>query len=163
MNALLAMLSPWRWLLAGALVAALTTGYFGWRGHQREIGREEIRTELAAQAVAIDTKRADMGIPISQKQEVAQAKVRTVTKTLIEKVNVYVPLDSCPLPAGFRSLHDAAAANVQIPDAAAIADDSAVPAQAVAETVVTNYGTCHETATRLSGLQDWVSAQRALK
>lgn len=162
MNAL-AWLNPGRWLLVLALVAALTAGYFGWRGHQREIGRGEIRTEYAKQAKKADEKRGAVAAPIAAKQAAAQSKVRTVTKTLIEKVNVYVKATDCPLPAGFRSLHDAAAANVEIPDAAAIADDSAVPAQAVAETVIGNYGTCHETATRLSGLQDWVSAQGALK
>jgi hypothetical protein len=40
---------------------------------------------------------------------------------------------------------------------------AAVPAQALAESVVGNYGTCHETAEQLTALQDWIKAQQGIK
>lgn len=42
-----------------------------------------------------------------------EKKIRTITGTTItitKKVPVYVPSDSCPMPAGFRLLHNEAAA-----------------------------------------------------
>ena len=66
------------------------------------------------------------------------------------------------MPGGFRVLHDAAAHGV-IPDPARIADAAPVPAAAAAGTVAGNYGTCIENAQRLTDLQAWVRAQRALR
>lgn len=156
-------LNPSRWLLIGAVIAALLGGW-QWREHVVDKrGYARAVSEFATQAAVIDRKRADVGIRTSEKEAAAQVQIRTVTKTIIEKVPVYVPLDSCPLPAGFRLLHDSAAANEPIPDATAIVDGAAIPTAVVAETVVSNYGTCNASAARLAGLQEWVSAQGALK
>lgn len=38
--------------LIGAVLAAVTAAYFGWRGQQREIGRAEVRAEWAAEREA---------------------------------------------------------------------------------------------------------------
>lgn len=37
------------------------------------------------------------------------AEVESTVKTIYKKVPIYVPADSCPMPAGFRVLHNAAA------------------------------------------------------
>lgn len=53
----LAWLSPGRWLLMLGLAGALALGYASWTHHQREIGREEVRAEWAAeraQQMAVD-------------------------------------------------------------------------------------------------------------
>ncbi|MBK5203879.1 MAG: hypothetical protein JJD98_00270 [Polaromonas sp.] len=46
---LLAFFSPTRWLMLIAAVAALTLGYYGWRGHQRSIGAAPYITAIAVQ------------------------------------------------------------------------------------------------------------------
>lgn len=155
-------LSPVRWLAVGVLLAALFAGYGFWAKHQQGIGYSKAQDEYRAQAVRTDVQRASIAPPLAAKQEVAQARIRTVTKTIIEKVPEYVPIDSCALPGGFRRLHDAAANGV-LPDPAGIADAAPVPAHDVAESVVSNYGTCHEIASRLAGLQSWIIEQQALK
>lgn len=130
--------------------------------YAKHLGKEELRADLAAQVKVVDAKRDAIAAPIAAKQEAAQVQIRTVTKTIIEKVPVYVKADSCDLPGGFRLLVDAAADGV-IPDPASLTDAAPVPADVAAESVVSNYGIARENAERLRGLQEWVSAQRALK
>lgn len=90
--------------------------------------------------------------------QVVHERAAAITREVIR----YVPSDSCPLPAGFRVVHDAAAMQSQLPDPAAVADAAPVPAQTAAQTVADNYGTCHETEARLTALQEWVSEQAKL-
>jgi len=156
-------LNPGRWLLYGAFIAALALGIWRLDESRQAIGYARAQAEYAKQAEKADEKRDAVEAPIAEKQEVAQVRIRTITKTIIEKVPVYVKADDCPMPGGFRLLHDAAAANVEVSESTAIADAAPVPARTVAETVVSNYGTCHATAARLVGLQEWINVQRALK
>jgi hypothetical protein len=53
----LAWLNPGRWLLYLGLAGALVLGYYAWRDHQRELGREEVRAEHAVQALQESEKR----------------------------------------------------------------------------------------------------------
>lgn len=155
------MLNPYRWLLLLGLGLALVVGYNAWANHQREMGREEVRAEYAKQAKAIDSKRDSVAAPIAAQQAKVIERIRTVTKTITKEIPVYVPSDSCPLPSGFRVLHDAAA-NGEVPDPARIPNAATVPAQDAAATIAENYGTCHETEQRLIGLQAWIRAQQSL-
>lgn len=155
-------LSPYRWLLLGALIAALTLGYFAWADHIGDKREATVRAAYAKQARAADDARAAIAVPIAAKQIVVQEKIRTVTKTLIEKVNVYVKADACPLPGGYGVLHNAAADGV-VPDPARLIDAAPVAVDIAAETIVKNYGICHENSARLTGLQDWVRAQQGAK
>jgi hypothetical protein len=81
-------LSPARWLAVLALCAGLVAGYVGWRGHQREIGRAEVRTEYAAlalqaseaarakeQALTATNERIDRDLQLEKKRRVADAAV----------------------------------------------------------------------------------------
>ena len=159
-------LNPGRWLLYTALFGALVLGAWALERHIEGLGYAKAVREYEAQAKAVDAKRAAISPAIAAKQEAAQLQIRTVTKTILKEIPVYANTNDCPggLSAKFRSLHDAAAlADVGISNATGIADAASVPTADVAETVVTNYGACHETASRLSGLQDWVRAQAALK
>lgn len=49
------MIPGFSWIkaaIAAAALIALTTAYFGWRGQQREIGRQEVRAEWTAAALS---------------------------------------------------------------------------------------------------------------
>ncbi len=153
--------NPTRWLLLAGLVLALTAGYFAWSDHIGDVREAKVRAEYAAQVVKVDARREAVAAPIAAKQEAAQIKIRTVFKTIIKEVPVYVKSTDCPMPGGFRVLHDAAA-NGAVPDPAAVADAAPAPTTDVAATVADNYGIYFETAERLSGLQQWVKDQQAL-
>jgi hypothetical protein len=119
---------------------------------------QAVAAELARQKADFETKLA-IARAAGEVAVVEVERVREVTRTIVEKVNVYVPVDSPPLPAGFGVLHDAAASGTPAPDdpASAIAAYGAGPSpQDVAETVIGNYGTYHEVAARLHGLQRYV-------
>lgn len=147
-------------LMCAALSLLVLYGGFAYAKH---LGKKELMAELAIQAKAVDAQREAIAEPIVAKEAAAQVQIRTVTKTLIQKVPVYVKADDCPMPAGFGLLHDSAAANVQVPGTPGLIDGPPIPVADIAETVITNYGTYHETAQRLIGLQQWVQAQEALK
>ena len=83
--------------------------------------------------------------------------VRQRGADVVKEVTKYVPSDSCPLPGGFRLLHDAAARGV--PLGPGVTDARAVPAQDAAATVTSNYSTCLEMRTQLIALQGWVAKQ----
>lgn len=151
----------WRILAALALLVGLVLAGRAYTAHCERVGYQRAVAEYAAQAKAVDAQREAVSAPIVAKEAAAQVQIRTVTKTLIEKVPIYVKADDCAMPAGFRVLHDAAAVG-KIPDPARIADAAAVPAQEVAGTLTENYGLYFETSERLRGLQEWVRAQEAL-
>lgn len=155
-------LNPGRWILYICFAGSLWLGYHVWTEHQREIGRTEMRNQYASQAKNTDEKRAAVSTPIAEQNAKAVIQIRTVYKTITKEVPVYVPSDSCPLPGGFRVLHDAAA-NGEVPNPARIPDAAAVLAQDAAATVAENYGTCRETAQRLIDLQAWIKAQQAIQ
>lgn len=153
---------PYRLLALAALAIALMG--FGWlKGAQHEqLKYEAIFAKAQAQVVRVQTRQAAVTAAVDAKYTPAIERVRTVTQTIIKEIPTYVSANDCPLSPGFRVLHDAAAAG-ELPDAAGIADAAAVPAAAVADTVVENYGACLETAKRLTGLQDWIRQQQEIK
>lgn len=158
----LAWLSPTRWLLMLGACLALWAGYHAWTAHQQDIGYNRAQTEYAAQAKKADDKREAVAAPIEAHDKEATAAIVTVTKTIIKQVPIYVKNTDCPMPGGFRVLHDAAA-HGQVPDPTAVADAAPAAAADVASTVASNYGACHEVAQRLTDLQAWVHAQQDLQ
>jgi hypothetical protein len=80
-----------------------------------DVREAKVHAQYATQAAKVDAKREAVAAPIVAKHEAAQVRIRTVTKTIIKEVPVYVQADACPMPAGFRVLHDAAA-NGEVPD-----------------------------------------------
>lgn len=100
----------------------------------------------------------------------AQAEIRTVYRTITERIPVYVTRESddrCPVPVGFVRLHDHAAAGAAppaVPDPAGQPHDAAsgVALSAVAGTVAGNYEACHAVRRQLIDLQAWIRAQQAL-
>lgn len=150
--------------IAAYAIAALALIAFGWfKGSEHWHG------------VLIDERAAALkeGVRIAKAREVVTVKVETkylpqiarqqvVTETIIKEVPVYVSADAPDLPAGFRELHDAAAAG-RLPEPARIRDGATVPAQAVAATVAENYGVCRADQLKLSELQEWVNEQKKVK
>jgi hypothetical protein len=122
---------------------------------------EAAAEKAAAQAAKKKVAQGAVSRAVEEKHAAKSEAVRVVTRTIIREVPRYVPSDSCPLAGGFRVLHDAAARGV-VPSPAGVTHAAPVPAQDAAATVADNYGTCHETETRLTALQDWIRQQQAL-
>ena len=122
-------------IVAALLVLALAV--FALAQHQRRAGYQKASEDYAKQAAKINEQRDAIGVGIAARQKTEQAKVHTVTRTLIEKVNVYVPIDSCALPPGFGRLHNAAAKNAaddaKLPDAARKPDAASPGTSAAAD------------------------------
>ncbi len=164
----LARLIPWQVYAGLALVVAFWLhGNAQYRAGVREsderhrIADEAANARLAEQAAALATRQQDVTERVVTQYVDRVRTVREKAREIVKEVPVYVPADSCPLPSGFRLLHDAAAGLSPIPNPAARTDAAPVPAQAVAATVADNYGTCRETAEQLTALQAWVIQQRS--
>jgi hypothetical protein len=156
-----ALVPDWVWvvLFLGALLLSLRWHWIG-VGEDRERARvAEATTKLVKRAVKDQVKVSERVVTVYVDRV---EKVRGRTEYITKEVPVYVPADACPLPAGFRLLHDAAATGNPLPGPAAVAHAAPVPAQTAAAVVVGNYGSCHETAARLTALQEWVREQERL-
>jgi hypothetical protein len=147
--------------LAAIFVAIILGFAGGWKVHDWRDGSAQVQ---AGQAVLKTVQRQ---AAVSQTAAVAdqrgQDRIRTVTRTLIQKVPVYVSAQTdadFPLSLGFVRLHDAAVAGDDLPAAASGPDrpddtPSGVAASAAAVTIVTNYGACRADQARLAELQGW--------
>lgn len=112
-------LNPYRWLLLGAAVAALVVGYGAWVGHQRDIGRDEVRAEMAAAAAAQAERNRELQRAAELRYTVTTAaRDRFITKTIREVHHAAAPLAACPVPEPVRVRLNAAAACVRDPEAA---------------------------------------------
>lgn len=161
---------PNPYVILGALVGAimLCLASFGAGHHYAVLQEDKAIAKAEAQAI-LDTQAQDK---ITHDADVAQAlaqqKIVTQTKTIIQKVPVYVSkkaVDACVVPIGFIRLHNAAASDGTVPDAAGISNDApaGIGLDTVAASVAGNYGTYHYVAAQLRALQAWVAAQQALK
>ena len=102
-------------------------------------------------------------------------ETKIVTKVKVIKENVYVnreiikevagkQLDAqCTLPKSTVSLHDSASRN-EVPERTAATDGtpSGVEASRLLDTVVENYGACHENAEKLRMWQEWYREQKKI-
>ena len=102
-------------------------------------------------------------------------ETKIVTKIKVVKENVYVnreiikevagkQLDAqCTLPKSTVSLHDSASRN-EVPERAAATDGtpSGVEASRLLDTVVENYGACHENSEKLRAWQEWYKEQKKI-
>lgn len=85
--------------------------------------------------------------------------IKEKSDAIVQQVPVYIPADSCPLPGGFRILHDAAA-NSTVPDASAGTEAAPVPVRDAAATIARNYSTCHQAIANANALWDWIEGQQ---
>lgn len=146
-----------------ALVLVITAGAYV----AIQSGRVRAAEEAAAAALSRESGLAEELRLERGKQRVVTRYVdrvhvvREQAETIIKEVPIHVTpqADSrCDIPAGFVSVHDAAARNVPLdqspgnPDAPA----AGVALSTVAATVSGNYGTCHEIREQLIALQAYV-------
>ena len=162
-------IDPIKAVIALALVAVLAL--CGWKVHiygktrykagQADVQAKWDKANAKAQAEIARLREAAGKVTV-RTETVYVDRVRTIREKgndIIRNVPVYVPAGSPDLPAGFRLLHDAAAANSPVPASPGVTDAAPVSAQAATVTVAANYAIAAENAARLTGLQDWVRQQ----
>lgn len=111
----------WKALGIAALMAALFIG--GCRHGEQNVQANWDAEKFANQQASLIL----IGVQDEITNQVIQGyieKIKTIqstTKIITKKVKVYVPANSCPLPPGFRVLHNAAVRN-ELPDPASDPD-----------------------------------------
>lgn len=138
--------------IAAAIIAALAG--LGWFIHDsiydRGYNTAKAEYEQAAEATRIAHQEEIDGL--AKSFALKAAKQRVITQTIIKEVDKYVPNTLPLLPAGFRVLHDAAAAGKAPVDPAGT-DVAPVAPSTVAAAVATNYANCRYDQERLEALQ----------
>lgn len=153
---------PWPYRLLALAALGITLVGFGWvkgAGHVQAKWDATVQQQ-ALQAAAVREEQAQATVEVVTQYVDRIRVVREKGDTIIKEVPVYVPVQAdaaCTINRGFVRLHDAAAADA-LPEPARDTDAAAagIALSAVAETVATNYQTCHETTEQLRALQTWV-------
>ncbi len=155
-------LIPWPYRVLALVALAGTSMGFGWiKGAEQVQARWDAAVrEQELQAAAVRVRQAEATVKVVTRYVDRVRVVREKGETIIKEVPVYVPVEAdaaCSVNRGFVRVHDAAAHN-NLPEPAGDADAGAsgVALSDVAETVATNYQTCHENAQQLRALQAWV-------
>lgn len=157
----LLLLNWQRFALYGVVVLAVCSAVWlhGYSRGERKLW--DYQTEQAKAAVAVVVKQGAASDRIVVKWRTRVEKVKGETEVIEKEVVRYVPARADPvLPLGWVFLHNAAALGTVPPPTARI--DVAAPTIAASDAlkgVVTNYGTCRETAEQLTALQEWVREQ----
>jgi hypothetical protein len=143
-------------------VAALIVAAYFYGG----VEYRQMIAELKSKVAVAEQQSRDANVALEKK---TQEKVRVIKETVyvnktIIKETAGRQIDSqCVLPRSAVSLHNSASAN-QVSRGPESADGtpSAVKASELLETVVDNYGACHENAEKLRGWQEWYRTQRQI-
>jgi hypothetical protein len=147
-------------------VVLLVVGSYFYGGYGVEVTWRERVKELQDKVKAAEEQSQKVNTVIEEK---------IVYKTKVIKENIYVnreiikevagkQLDaSCTLPNSTVSLHDSASRN-EVAGRAAATDGTAskVKASELLDTVVQNYGACHENAAKLEAWQEWYREQKKI-
>jgi len=147
-------------------VILLVVGSYFYGGYGVEMSWRDRVKELEAKVKVAEEKSQQVNTVIETK---------VVTKIKVVKENVYVnreiikevagkQLDaSCSLPNSTVSLHDSASRN-EVAGRATATDGtpSKVKASELLDTVVQNYGACHENAAKLEAWQEWYREQKKI-
>ena len=146
--------------IAGVLILMLASYFGGQLGYRVAIAELKSRVEIAEQqsreATAELEKRTKQHL--QEIREVKNENKRMVRETVGRQID-----NQCTLPVSAVSLHNSASRNeVSRGSAATDGTPSSVKASELLETVVDNYGTCHETAEKLRGWQEWYRTQKRI-
>ncbi len=140
-------------LIGYGLLAAAVLGGLAWFQHEWHAGQVARGTVRVAHAADVRITRA---VAASDRAAISaeaaeQTRIIVRTRTLQQKVNVYVPVSSPCVPWGVVRLHDAAVLHVDpgsLQPPAGQPDDacSDVAPRAFVDTVIANYGTADANA-----------------
>jgi hypothetical protein len=136
-------------------------------GHQIGVsGCYEAQIKAQAHSIETGIKQAVVSDQTVTKYVDRVQIVQGKSRTIIKEIPIYVQ-DTVNLSGGWRMLHDNAVKS-ELPDPTRDSDEGTVKAQAVTatdalETVIRNYGICHENSATLSALQEWVKEQSLIK
>jgi len=176
MTRLLSIIAGWRgYALTAAVTLAIgfTTGWTvrDWKAGADGAADAKAETKEVIRVVYRERAQADITTAVDTRAAADQARIRTITRTIIKEVPVYVPAEAdlrFALPVGLVRLHDAAATGHPLSDAPGQPDDPAgflepsdIPPSRLGTVIAENYGVCHADAARFSALQDWVRQQQA--
>ena len=153
--------SHWR-AVAGAVLVGLVLGATYAKGRNDErAGWVERQREATEHATERERLLAALTSRQAVELEAARGRRQTVTRTITEQVDRYVPMvlesdaaRACLLSGAVRVLHDAAAAGAPA-DPARIATAAPVPPHTLTATVVSNYAGCHDAADQVDGWRAW--------
>lgn len=147
-------------------VLCLAAGFTaGWKVHDWRDASAEVTS--VKRVVRVVQRQGTVNQAVAVDQQAVQDRIRTVTKTIIEKVPIYVTAKAdahCVVPTGFVRMHDAAALGlppVPVGDGRSIDGPSGLELSTVADTVVANYGACNGFREQLIGWQAWYRGQQA--
>jgi hypothetical protein len=118
--------------------------------------------QIEAQAHSIETgiKQAVVSDQTVTRYVDRVQDLQKTSRAIIKEV-IHVQ-DTCTLSADWRLWHDSAIYN-ELPDPTRDSDEATVTATDALETVIRNYGICHENSTTLTALQSWVREQSLIK
>jgi hypothetical protein len=146
--------------IAGVAVLIISAYFYGGIEYRQMI------TELKQRVAVAEQQSQDANTALEKKtREKVQVIKETVyvNKTIIKETAGRQIDSQCVLPRSAVGLHNSASAN-QVSRGSESTDGtpSTVKASELLETVVDNYGTCHETAEKLRGWQEWYQTQKKI-
>lgn len=156
-------------LLIILALLVMIAGYVLRQNHRVESAQESARlARVEAGRLASELAEAKLKERVVVRYVDRVQVVRERGATITKEIPVYVTAQAdaqCAIPAGFVSVHDAAAQNVPLGEPAGDPDAPAagVTLSAVAATVSDNYTTCHAIREQLIGLQEYVGGLQALE
>jgi len=143
------------------IVAMMVGAYFYCDvGYRATLAEFKQKVEIAEQ----QSKDANAKLAKRTEQQIQVVKETVYVNKELIKNGVGKQIDAqCSVPNSVISLHDSASRN-EVARSAAIADGttSRFKASELLETVVDNYGACHETAEKLRGWQEWYRTQKKI-
>jgi hypothetical protein len=146
--------------LLGIAVLIVSAYFYGGIEYRQMIADLKARVAVAEQ----QSRDANATLEKKTQQHLKEIKeVKNENKRIIRET-VGRQIDSqCVLPRSAVSLHDSASRNEVSRSASSVdGTPSTVKASELIETVVDNYGVCHENAEKLRGWQEWYRTQKKI-
>ena len=146
--------------LLGVAVLIVSAYFYGGVEYRQMIADLKARVAVAEQ----QSRDANATLEKKTQQHIKEIKeVRNENKKIVRET-VGRQIDSqCVLPRSAVSLHDSASRNeVSRSSSSVDGTPSTVKASELIETVVDNYGVCHENAEKLRGWQEWYRTQKKI-